>query len=43
MDSKQRVQFYNGPRVTAVNPTYGVTKNPRGLNIAITGNNFVCP
>lgn len=32
-DVGQNVTFYNGPRVTSVNPTYGVVKNPKGLNI----------
>ena len=27
-DTKQKVTFFNGPRVTSVNPTYGQTKNP---------------
>lgn len=26
-----------------MNPTYGVTKNPRNLNMEIYGENFVCP
>jgi hypothetical protein len=43
MDAKQRTHFYNGPRVTAVNPTFGVTKNPRGLNMFVSGRNFECP
>jgi len=38
-----KVKFYNGPKVTSVNPTYGVTKNPKGLPIDITGENFDCP
>jgi hypothetical protein len=42
-DSGSDVKFYNGPKVTAVNPTYGETKNPRGLNLTIYGDNFECP
>jgi len=34
------VKFYNGPRVTSVNPTYGVTKNPKNLNLEVIGDNF---
>ena len=37
------VKFYNGPRVTAVNPTFGVTKNPRNQKLEISGENFQCP
>jgi hypothetical protein len=37
------VRYFNGPRVTGVNPTYGVTKNPKKLNMEIYGENFVCP
>jgi len=37
------VKFYNGPRVTEVNPTYGVTKNPKGLTLEVKGQNFECP
>jgi len=29
--------------VTAVSPTYGETKNPKGLNLTIYGENFECP
>jgi len=43
MDSKLKTHFYNGPRVTAVNPSFGVTKNPRGLNMYVSGKNFECP
>jgi hypothetical protein len=28
-DSGHDIQFYAGPKVTSVNPTYGVTKNPK--------------
>ena len=37
------VKFFSGPKVTAVTPTYGVTKNPRGLKMEISGENFACP
>ena len=26
-----------------MNPTYGVTKNPKGAKLEITGDNFKCP
>lgn len=42
-DAGYKVKFYPGPRVTAVSPTYGVTKNPKGLSITISGENFDCP
>lgn len=42
-DTKQKVTFFNGPRVTSVNPTYGQTKNPTKQKIEITGDNFECP
>jgi hypothetical protein len=32
-DVGQVLEFYNGPKVTAVSPTYGVTKNPKGTNL----------
>ena len=32
-----------GARVTAVDPTYGVTKNPHGTKLKILGENFECP
>jgi len=35
--------LYNGPRVTKVDPTYGVTKNPKGSYIYLDGENFACP
>lgn len=35
--------MYNGPRVTKVEPTYGVTKNPKGSYIYLDGENFACP
>lgn len=28
-----QLAFYDGPKVTAVSPTYGVTKNPKGTNL----------
>jgi hypothetical protein len=37
------VQLYTGPKVTAVTPSQGVTKNPRNLTVAVTGENFKCP
>ena len=33
--------MYAGPRVTGVNPTYGVTKSSKPLEIS--GENFNCP
>ena len=42
-DIGHEVRYFNGPRVTGVNPTYGVTKNPKNLNLEIYGENFVCP
>lgn len=42
-DSPIKVKLFNGPRVTALSPTYGVTKNPKGLKIDISGDNFECP
>jgi hypothetical protein len=42
-DINHEVRYFNGPRVTGVNPTYGVTKNPKNLNLEIYGENFVCP
>jgi hypothetical protein len=32
-DVGQVLEFYNGPKVTSVSPTYGVTKNPKGTNL----------
>jgi len=37
------VKFYNGPKITQINPTYGVTKNPRSQKMIINGENFDCP
>lgn len=37
------IKFFNGPRVTSVNPISGVTKNPKHLNLTIIGENFECP
>ena len=37
------MDFFNGPRVTSINPTYGQTKNPNKDKIEITGENFDCP
>lgn len=31
----QKIKFYNGPKITSVSPTYGVTKNPKGLKLTI--------
>lgn len=42
-DSGYKVKFFVGPKVTSVSPTYGVTKNPKGLNLTIYGENFDCP
>lgn len=42
-DVDKEIKFYNGPRVTSVSPTYGVTKNPKNLPIEISGENFECP
>lgn len=42
-DTDSDVKFYNGPRVTSINPTRGVTKNPKGLKLSIYGDNFQCP
>lgn len=38
-----KVNFFNGPKVTSVSPTYGVTKNPKGSSLVITGENLECP
>ena len=35
--------MYPGPHVTHVSPQYGVTKNPKGTVLDISGDNFVCP
>ena len=37
------VKYYNGPKVTAVSPTHGVTKNPNDDKLTISGENFACP
>ena len=42
-DANDDVVFYDGPRVTAISPTQGVTKNPKNLKLLITGDNFKCP
>jgi hypothetical protein len=42
-DTQHSITFYNGPKVTSLNPTYGVTKNPKGTKLEITGDNFKCP
>lgn len=42
-DSGLTLKFFSGPRVKSVSPSNGVTKNPKGLNLAISGDNFVCP
>jgi len=35
--------MYPGPHVTHVAPQYGVTKNPKGTVLDISGENFKCP
>jgi hypothetical protein len=30
-DSGHKITFYDGPKVTAISPTQGVTKNPKNL------------
>jgi len=42
-DTGFEVHFYPGPRVTSVNPTYGVTKNPKKQVLEVSGDNFECP
>lgn len=42
-DSGITLKFFSGPRVRSVSPSSGVTKNPKGLNLAISGDNFDCP
>jgi hypothetical protein len=42
-NTEKKVRFFNGPKVTSVNPTYGVTKNPKNSTIDIIGENFECP
>jgi hypothetical protein len=32
--------MYAGPHVKAVSPTFGVTKNPKGTILDISGENF---
>ena len=39
-DIGRNLTFYNGPRVTSVDPTYGVTKNPKGTILHVKGENF---
>lgn len=40
---ENKVRFYNGPKVTKIDPTYGETKNPKGSKLEISGDNFICP
>lgn len=42
-DTKAPLRYYSGPKVTSVFPTYGVTKNPHGLDLDVRGENFACP
>lgn len=38
--------MYDGPKIHehgGLNPTYGVTKNPKGSYLYIDGTNFICP
>lgn len=42
-DVKQPVRYYYGPKVTGVNPTQTVTKNPKNYRLDISGDNFECP
>ena len=42
-DSGLTLKYFSGPRVKSVHPPNGVTKNPKGLNLAISGDNFICP
>lgn len=35
--------MYAGPHVKSVSPTFGVTKNPKGTILDISGENFACP
>lgn len=35
--------MYSGPHVTHVSPQFGVTKNPKGTILDISGDNFACP
>jgi hypothetical protein len=42
-DTKAPLRYYNGPKVTSVNPTYGVTKNPHDQDLEVRGENFACP
>jgi hypothetical protein len=39
----QKINFFNGPKITEVSPTYGVTKNPKNLTLTIIGDNLDCP
>ena len=42
-DTGHDLAYFNGPRVTQVEPAYGVTKNPDNHDITIMGENFECP
>lgn len=35
--------YYNAPRITNINPSYGPVKSPNNQTIDIKGQNFVCP
>lgn len=41
-DIGRDVELFTGPRVTAVDPTFGVTKNPKGSKVHVLGENFEC-
>jgi hypothetical protein len=42
-DVGRNIMLERGARVTAVDPPYGVTKNPHGTKLKIIGENFECP
>ena len=42
-DIGRNITMYAGPHVTHVSPPYGVTKNPKGTILDISGDNFQCP
>lgn len=42
-DIGRNITFYAGPHVTKVDPPFGVTKNPRGSDLTISGDHFECP
>jgi hypothetical protein len=41
-DIGRDIELFAGPRVTSVDPTYGVTKNPKGSKLHVMGENFEC-